>query len=138
KSKARIAAFNDLYAASQKQTAQSTRIVIPTPPRLGDRVIEASDLKKGYGDHLLYENLNFKLPAGGIVGVIGPNGAGKTTLFRMITGEEKPDSGSLFVGDTVKLAYVNQSRDSLSATKNVWEEISDGYDILKLGKIEIP
>jgi ATP-binding cassette ChvD family protein len=138
KSKARIAAFNDLYAESQKQTTASTRIVIPTPPRLGDRVIEAEDLKKGFGDHLLYENLNFKLPAGGIVGVIGPNGAGKTTLFRMITGQEQPDAGKLFVGDTVKLAYVDQSRDSLSATKNVWEEISDGYDILKLGKIEMP
>ncbi|MFP4313742.1 MAG: ATP-binding cassette domain-containing protein, partial [Alphaproteobacteria bacterium] len=110
---------------------------IPTPPRLGDLVIEAKNVSKGYGDHLLIENLSFKLPPGGIVGVIGPNGAGKTTLFRMITGQEKPDSGEFNVGDTVELGYVDQSRDSLDGKKTVWEEISGGTDIIKLGKVEM-
>jgi ATP-binding cassette ChvD family protein len=138
KSKARISAYNDLLAESQKIDKRNAQIVIPTPPRLGDLVIEAKNISKAYGDQLLIENLSFKLPPGGIVGVIGPNGAGKTTLFRMITGNEKPDSGEFRVGDTVKLGYVDQSRDSLDAKKSVWDEISDGMDIIKLGKIDMP
>jgi ATP-binding cassette ChvD family protein len=137
KSKARINAYNDLLAASEDRTVRSAQIVIPTPPRLGDLVVEATNLRKGYGDMLLIENLSFKLPPGGVVGVIGPNGAGKTTLFRMMTGVETPDGGSLRLGDTVKLGYVDQSRDALDPNKNVWEEISGGYDMLKLGKIEM-
>ncbi|AGH97032.1 energy-dependent translational throttle protein EttA [Micavibrio aeruginosavorus] len=138
KSKARVAAYEDLLAQSQKADQRNAQIVIPTPPRLGNVVIEAENLRKGFGDRLLIENLSFKLPPGGIVGVIGPNGAGKSTLFRMITGQEKPDGGSFRVGETVKLGYVDQSRDALDGDKNVWEEISDGMDILKLGKIEMP
>jgi len=138
KSQARINAYEDLLAASSKQDVRNAQIVIPTPPRLGNIVIEAKGVNKGYDDRLLMENLSFKLPPGGIVGVIGPNGAGKTTLFRMITGQDKPDSGTFTVGDSVKLGYVDQSRDSLDGKKNVWEEISDGADVLKLGKIEMP
>ncbi len=137
KSKARVTAYEDLLAESENRTVRTTQIVIPTPPRLGSLVVEAESISKAYGDRLLIENLSFKLPPGGIVGVIGPNGAGKTTLFRMITGQEKPDSGSFKVGETLKLGYVDQSRDSLDPDKNVWEEISDGFDILKLGKIEM-
>ena len=137
KSKARINAYQDLLAESQKIDKRSTQIVIPTPPRLGDLVIEAKNIKKGFGDHLLIEDLSFKLPPGGIVGVIGPNGAGKTTLFKMITGNETPDEGTFKVGDTVKLGYVDQSRDSLDGNKTVWEEISGGTDIIKLGKVEM-
>jgi ATPase subunit of ABC transporter with duplicated ATPase domains len=111
--------------------------VIPTGERLGNQVIEAKASRKGYGDRLLIDDLTFKLPPGGIVGVIGPNGAGKTTLFRMITGQEKPDSGTITIGETVHLAYVDQSRDSLDANKTVWEEISGGNDIIKLGKHEM-
>lgn len=138
KSKARIAAYETLLAESQNNTQRNAQIVIPTPPRLGENVIEAKNISKGYGDHLLIENLSFRLPPGGIVGVIGPNGAGKTTLFRMITGTEKPDSGTFTVGESVKLGYVDQSRDSLDGNKTVWEEISGGEDVLKLGKIEMP
>lgn len=138
KSKARVSSYEQLLADSERQDVRNVQIVIPTPPRLGDLVIEAKDLRKGFGDHLLIEDLSFKLPPGGIVGVIGPNGAGKTTLFKMITGNEEPDEGSFKVGDTVKLGYVDQSRDALDANKNVWEEISDGLDILKLGKIDMP
>lgn len=138
KSKARIAAYEDLLAESQKNNQREAQIVIPTPPRLGDLVIEAKGISKGYGDCLLIDGLSFSLPPGGIVGVIGPNGAGKTTLFRMITGSEKPDSGDFKVGETVKLGYVDQSRDSLDPNKTVWEEIADGVDILKLGKIDMP
>ena len=137
KSKARINAYQDLLAESQKIDKRNTQIVIPAPPRLGDLVIEAQSIKKGFGDHLLIEDLSFKLPPGGIVGVIGPNGAGKTTLFKMITGNENPDEGSFKVGDTVKLGYVDQSRDSLDGSKTVWEEISGGTDIIKLGKVEM-
>ncbi len=137
KSKARISAYDQLLADSQKQTSRNTQIVIPVPPRLGDTVIEAKHLRKGYGDKLLIEDLSFRLPPGGIVGVIGPNGAGKTTLFRMITGQENPDEGDFKISDAVKLGYVDQSRHSLDNEKTVWEEISDGLDILKLGKIEI-
>jgi ATP-binding cassette ChvD family protein len=137
KSKARIQSYNELLAQSQDETQRTAQIVIPAPPRLGDLVVEATSISKGYGDRLLIDNFSFKLPPGGIVGVIGPNGAGKTTLFRMITGTEKPDSGSFKVGETVKLGYVDQSRDSLDPSKNVWEEISGGHDLLKLGKIEL-
>lgn len=137
KSKARINAYEELLAESQKNDMRDAQIVIPTPPRLGDLVIEAQNLKKGFGDKLLIEDLSFKLPPGGIVGVIGPNGAGKSTLFKMITGQEQPDEGSFKVGDTVKLGYVDQSRDSLDAEKTVWEEVSGGTDIIKLGKVEM-
>lgn len=137
KSQARINSYEELLAQSQNLKARNAQIVIPTPPRLGDLVIQAEHLGKGFEDRLLIDDLSFKLPAGGIVGVIGPNGAGKTTLFRMITGQETPDSGSIKVGDTVKLGYVDQSRDALDPNKSVWEEISDGLDVLKLGKIDM-
>jgi sulfate-transporting ATPase len=137
KSKARVAAYDELLAQAEGNTVRSTQIVIPVPPRLGENVIDVKNISKAYGDKLLIEGLSFKLPPGGIVGVIGPNGAGKTTLFRMITGQEKPDEGSFTVSDSVKLGYVDQSRDSLDPNKTVWEEISDGLDILKLGKIEM-
>jgi energy-dependent translational throttle protein EttA len=133
KSRARLAAYDAMLSEPFEQRAASLEIAIPSGPRLGDVVVEADDLSKGYGDRLLIDHLSFKLPRGGIVGVIGPNGAGKTTLFRMITGQEKPDGGRLRVGETVKLAYVDQSRDVLRPNKTVWEEISDGQDILALG-----
>jgi ATP-binding cassette ChvD family protein len=138
KSKARITAYENLLAQSGEKTSDVAQIIIPTPPRLGHNVIDATNLKKSYGDRLLIDNLNFKLPPGGIVGVIGPNGAGKTTMFRLITGSEKPDSGEIKIADTVKLGYVDQSRDSLDANKNVWEEISGGNDVLDLGKRTMP
>jgi ATP-binding cassette ChvD family protein len=134
KSKARIAAYEDLLAQNQEKAPDTAQIVIPAGPRLGDVVIEAEHLSKGFGDRLLIDDLSFKLPPGGIVGVIGPNGAGKTTLFRMITGQEKPDGGSFRVGETVKLGYVDQSRDTLRADKTVFEEISDGNDEIDLGR----
>jgi sulfate-transporting ATPase len=138
KSKARIAAYETLLAQSKDQAGGDAQIVIPTPPRLGGLVIEAEALRKGFGDRLLIEDLGFRLPPGGIVGVIGPNGAGKTTLFRMITGQEQPDGGSFRVGETVSLGYVDQSRDSLAPNKTVWEEISDGLDVIELGKRSMP
>jgi len=138
KSRARIARYEDMLAKSQDLASNVAEIIIPPGPRLGGTVIEAENLSKGYGDRLLIEGLNFKLPPGGIVGVIGPNGAGKTTLFRMITGQEKPDGGSLRIGETVKLGYVDQSRESLDASKTVWEEISGGTDIIHLGKRVVP
>ncbi len=134
KSKARITAYDALLADAADRALDSAQIVIPPGPRLGDLVIEAGDLRKGFGDKLLIEDLNFKLPPGGIVGVIGPNGAGKTTLFRMFTGQEQPDGGTLRIGDTVVLGYVDQSRDSLDSGKTVWEEISGGNDEIELGK----
>ena len=137
KSKARIAAYEDLLAKSQDTTQTTAQIVIPAGPRLGDLVIEAQGLRKGFADHLLIDNLNFKLPPGGIVGVIGPNGAGKTTLFGMITENEQPDDGILRLGDSVKLGYVDQSRDSLAADKTVWEEISEGEAEVELGKRKV-
>ncbi len=137
KSKARIASYEEMLVNSQKQTDRNAQIVIPTPPRLGDLVIEAKNINKAFGDKLLIEDLSFKIPAGAIVGVIGPNGAGKSTLFKMINGLEQPDAGEFKVGDTVKLGYVDQSRDDLDAKKNVWEEISGGNDIIKLGKVEM-
>jgi ATPase subunit of ABC transporter with duplicated ATPase domains len=138
KGKARIQRYEELVAQSTERGPGSAQIIVPPGPRLGDLVIEANGLGKAYGDLLLFENLSFKLPPGGIVGVIGPNGAGKTTLYRHITGQEKPDQGAIKIGDTVKLGYVDQSRDSLDGTKNVWEEISGGEDILKLGTREMP
>lgn len=137
KSKARINAYEELLEQSEKTDQRNAQIVIPTPPRLGQLVIEAKNIRKGFGDRLLIDNLSFSLPPGGIVGVIGPNGAGKSTLFKMITGVEQPDEGTFKVGDTVKLGYVDQSRDSLDPNHNVWEEISGGTDIIKLGKIEL-
>ena len=137
KSKARINSYEELLADSQKQDIRNAQIVIPTPPRLGDLVIQAEHISKGFDDRLLIEDLSFKLPPGGIVGVIGPNGAGKTTLFKMITGQDVPDSGSFKVGDTVDLGYIDQNRDSLEDGNTVWEEISGGTDIIKLGKIEM-
>jgi ATPase subunit of ABC transporter with duplicated ATPase domains len=134
KSKARINAYEDLVAKSNEQRSVTNQIVIPVAERLGSLVIEAEGLAKAYGDRLLYENVNFNLPPGGIVGVIGPNGAGKTTLFRMLTGQEKPDAGALRVGDTVQLGYVDQSRDALDPNKTVWQEISGGLDVIELGK----
>jgi ATP-binding cassette ChvD family protein len=133
KSKARINAYEELVAKSNEARVVTNQIIIPVAERLGSVVIEAEGLAKGYGDRLLYENVNFNLPPGGIVGVIGPNGAGKTTLFRMLTGQEKPDAGTLKVGPTVQLGYVDQSRDALDPNKTVWQEISDGLDVLELG-----
>jgi len=137
KSKARITAYEDLLTQAQDRAPGSAQIVIPAGQRLGDTVIDAEKLTKGYGDRLLIDGLDFRLPPGGIVGVIGANGAGKTTLFRMITGQEQPDNGSLKVGDTVELGYVDQSRDSLAASKTVWEEISGGHDVLEIGKRDV-
>jgi ATP-binding cassette ChvD family protein len=138
KNKARIQKYDELLQKSQEQVAGVAEIVIPPGPRLGGTVIEAENLRKAYGNRLLIDDLNFKLPPGGIVGVIGPNGAGKTTLFRMITGQEQPDAGALRIGETVKLGYVDQSRDSLDATKTVWQEISGGTDVIYLGKRAVP
>jgi ATP-binding cassette ChvD family protein len=137
KSKARINAYEELLAKSQEQRGGPAQIVIPVAERLGSLVVDAEGLAKAYGDQLLFENVNFNLPPGGIVGVIGPNGAGKTTLFRLLTGQEKPDAGALRIGDTVRIGYVDQSRDSLDANKNVWEEISGGADVLELGKNKV-
>jgi len=138
KSKARVAAYEALVAEAAEVTPEAMQIVIPTDIRLGGNVIEAKGLSKAYGDRLLIDNLDFNLPPGGIVGVIGPNGAGKTTLFRMITGQEKPDAGTLKVGETVKLGYVDQSRDSLKADATVFDEISGGATDIKLGKFSVP
>lgn len=138
KSKARIAAYENMLQEAEAQTVGNAQIIIPTPPRLGNTVIEAKNISKSFGDKTLFTDLSFALPPGGIVGIIGANGAGKTTLFRMITGNEQPDSGTFNIGDTVELGYVDQSRDALTDTNNVWEEISGGHDILKLGKIEKP
>ena len=137
KSKARINKYNELVEAADQRKPTDTQIVIPIAERLGNTVIDAENVSKGFGDVQLIENLNFKLPAGGIVGIIGPNGAGKSTLFKMITGQEEPDSGAIRVGETVKLGYVDQSRDSLDADKTVWEEISGGAEVIKLGKHEV-
>jgi ATP-binding cassette ChvD family protein len=138
KSKARIAAYETLLAQAGEQSTDAAQIIIPAGPRLGDLVIEAEHLRKGFGNRLLIDDLSFRLPPGGIVGVIGPNGAGKTTLFRMITGQETPDGGSFRVGPTVKLGYVDQSRDTLAPNKTVWEEIADGRDEIELGKRKMP
>jgi energy-dependent translational throttle protein EttA len=134
KNRARIQRYEELQQKSQEQAGGVADIVIPPGPRLGNLVIEAEAVRKAYGNNLLLDDLNFKLPPGGIVGVIGPNGAGKTTLFRMITGQEQPDSGTLRIGDTVKLGYVDQSRDSLNPDRTVWQEISEGEEVIYLGK----
>jgi sulfate-transporting ATPase len=134
KSKARITAYEDLVAKSADTAPDTAQIVIPPAPRLGQLVIDAENLTKGFGDRLLIDHLSFKLPPGGIVGVIGPNGAGKTTLFKMLTGQDKPDEGSIRVGETVKLGYIDQSRDTLDDNKTVWEEVSGGLDEIELGK----
>ncbi|MDE1940238.1 MAG: energy-dependent translational throttle protein EttA [Alphaproteobacteria bacterium] len=134
KSKARISSYEELLAKSQEQRGTAAQIVIPVAERLGSLVVEAEGLMKGFGDRELFENVNFSLPPGGIVGVIGPNGAGKTTLFKLLTGQEKPDAGTLRVGETVHIGYVDQSRDDLDPKKTVWEEISGGLDVLELGK----
>ncbi len=137
KSKARLNAYNDMLEESEREKIGKAQIIIPNGPRLGEKVIEVDDIRKSYGDKLLIDGLSFSLPPGGIVGVIGPNGAGKTTLFRMMTGQEQPDEGSVTFGDTVDLAYVDQSRDALDPNKTVWEEISGGNDLIQLGKAEI-
>ena len=137
KSKARITAYEELLNADQRERTSTAEIIIPAGPRLGEEVVVADHLTKAFGDKLLIDNLEFRLPRGGIVGVIGPNGAGKTTLFRMITGGEKPDAGALKVGSTVQLAYVDQSRDTLNGDKSVYDEISGGQETLELGKLKV-
>ena len=137
KSKARIKAFDELVKSSETRMASKAQIIIQVPERLGSQVIEAKGLSKAYGDKLLFEDLNFLLPPGGIVGIIGPNGAGKSTLFKLLTGQEKADSGEIVIGSTVRLGFVDQSRDHLDASKNVWEEISDGLDYMTVNKQEM-
>jgi ATP-binding cassette ChvD family protein len=137
KSKARYQRYEDLLKQANEKQTQTAQIIIPVAERLGQNVVDFEHLSKGFGDNLLIDDLTFKLPAGGIVGVIGPNGAGKTTLFRMITGQEKPDNGTISIGESVHLGYVDQSRDSLDGKKTVWEEISNGQDIILLGKKEV-
>src|SRR5438552_4678850 len=138
KSKARIAAYEQMVAAGGQQQADAGQIRIPPGPRLGDLVIVAEHLRKGYGERLLIDDLNFRLPPGAIVGIIGPNGAGKTTLFRMIVGQEQAEGGALRVGETVRLGYVDQSRDALNASRTAWEEIADGQDEIELGQAKVP
>ena len=137
KSKARMQRFEELSSAEHQKRSETNSLYIPPGPRLGDKVVEADHVRRQYGDKLLYDNLSFKLPRGGIVGIIGPNGAGKTTLFRMITGAEQPDTGRFSVGDTVQIAYVDQSRDSLDGSKTVWAEISDGLDNITIGNYTV-
>jgi ATP-binding cassette ChvD family protein len=137
KGKARLQAYEDLLAQDVEQREQTAEIVIPPGPRLGDLVVRATDLAKGFGDRLLFEGMSFSLPRGGIVGVIGPNGAGKTTLFRIILGQEKPDGGELTVGETVVISYVDQSRDALDPEKTIWQEITGGEEKLVVGKREV-
>jgi len=137
KSKSRIAAYNDMANQSEREKVGRAQIIIPNGPRLGSKVIEVESLKKAMGDKLLVEGLSFSLPPGGIVGVIGPNGAGKTTLFKMLTGQEQPDEGTVEFGDTVQLSYVDQSRDDLEPNANVWEAIADGLDVIQLGDAEV-
>jgi ATP-binding cassette ChvD family protein len=138
KSKARLNRFQELVSQEYQQRQETKEIYIPPGPRLGDLVIEVNNLRKGFGDRLLIEDLSFQVPPGAIVGIIGPNGAGKTTFFRMLTGHEKPDGGGIRIGDTVQMAYVDQSRQSLDDKKTVWEELSGGEDIIRVGKYEIP
>jgi len=138
KSKARLRQFAEISSASYQQRNETNEIYIPPGPRLGDVVIEATDIRKAFGDKLLMDSLEFTLPPGGIAGIIGPNGAGKTTLFRMIIGDEKPDAGTVRLGDTVQIASVDQSRESLDDSKTIWEEISEGQDLITVGKYETP
>jgi ATP-binding cassette ChvD family protein len=137
KSQARISAYEDMVSQESEKHARDLEIYIPPGPRLGDIVIEADKVAKGYGDRLLVEGMTFRLPRGGIVGIIGPNGAGKTTLFRMITGQEQADAGSFRIGETVQLAYLDQSRDALHPDKTIWEEISEGQETIQLGKVAV-
>ncbi|MCL4792336.1 MAG: energy-dependent translational throttle protein EttA, partial [Gammaproteobacteria bacterium] len=138
KSKARLSRFQELVSQEYQTRQETQEIYIPPGPRLGDLVIEVNHLRKSFGDRLLIDDLSFQVPPGAIVGIIGPNGAGKTTLFRMLTGEEKPDSGEIRIGETVQIASVDQSRHSLDDTKTVWAEISEGEDIIRIGKYETP
>ncbi|HXG27615.1 MAG TPA: energy-dependent translational throttle protein EttA [Nevskiales bacterium] len=138
KSKARLKAFEELSSQEYQKRSETKEIYIPTAQRLGDRVVEFKDVTKKFGDRVLYDKLSFNVPKGAIVGIIGPNGAGKTTLFRLITGQEKPDGGTVRIGETVQLSYVDQSRDALDDKKTVWEEVSGGQDIIQVGKYEIP
>ena len=138
KSKARMKRFEELQSEEYQKRSETNEIYIPPGPRLGDKVIEAENLTKAFGDRELYQGLSFSVPKGGIVGIIGPNGVGKSTLFRMLIGEEKPDGGSIEIGESVELAYVSQSREDMEDTKTVWEEISDGYDHITVGKFEMP
>jgi len=138
KSKARMAAYDELASKEFQKRSETQEIYIPPGERLGDQVVEVKNIAKGFGDRLLYENVSFNVPKGAIVGIIGPNGAGKTTLFRMITGEQKPDAGEVIVGESVKVAYVGQIRDTLDDKKTVWEEVSGGLDIMKVGDYEVP
>src|SRR5699024_6113299 len=138
KSKARLKQFEELQSREYQKRSETNEIYIPPGPRLGDLVFELNGVTKRYGERTLYSDLSLKVPQGAIVGIIGPNGAGKTTLFRMLAGEEQPDDGELRIGDTVELAYVSQSRDSLDGSKTVWEEISGGQDIIRVGNYEVP
>lgn len=138
KNKARLARFEELSSQDFQRRNETKELYIPPGPRLGDLVIEATNLSKGFGDRMLIENLSFNLPRGGIVGIIGPNGAGKSTLFRLLMGQEQPDNGNICIGETVKLAYVDQSRDALNNNKTIWEEISDGQDIITVGNFQMP
>jgi len=138
KSKARLARFEELSSQEHQERNETQEIFIPVAERLGNEVIEFKNVSKGYGERLLIDKLSFKVPPGAIVGIIGPNGAGKSTLFRMITKSEKPDSGSIVIGKTVKFAHVDQFRDELSATKSVWEDVSDGLDLIQVGKVQMP
>jgi len=138
KSKARLKRFEELSSSDYQRRSETKDLYIPPGPRLGDVVLEAENLTKAFGERLLYQGLSFSVPRGGIVGVIGPNGVGKTTLFRMITGQEQPDGGSITIGDTVQIAYVDQSRDALADEKSVWEEISNGQDIVQVGNFQMP
>jgi len=137
KSKARISAYNEMADQSEREKVGTAQIVIPNGPRLGSKVIEVNNISKAFGDNLLIDDLSFSLPPGGIVVVIGPNGAGKSTLFRMLTGQETPDSGAVEFGDTVQLSYVDQSRADFDGKKTVWEEISGGQEIIELGDAEM-
>jgi len=138
KSKARLARFEELSSQEFQKRNETNEIYIPPGPRLGELVVEAEGISKGFGDRLLIDGLSFKVPAGAIVGIIGPNGAGKSTLFRMLSGEDQPDGGTLRVGDTVQIAHVDQSRDGLDGSKTVWEEISDGLDMIQIGSYQTP
>ena len=137
KSKARLARYEELQSQEFQKRNETNEIYIPPGPRLGDLVVEAKGLRKAFGDPLLYEDMSFNLPKGGIVGIIGPNGAGKTTLFRIITGQEQPDGGEMRIGETVEVAYVDQSRDALEDKKTVWEEVSDGHDLITVDRYEV-
>ncbi|MGC8854450.1 MAG: energy-dependent translational throttle protein EttA, partial [Halothiobacillaceae bacterium] len=138
KSKARLARFEEMQSVEYQKRSETNELYIPPGPRLGDKVIEVENLSKSFGDRVLYQGLSFSVPKGAVVGIIGPNGVGKSTLFKMLTGQEKPDSGSITLGETVQLAYVDQNRDALDGNKTVWQEVSDGLDVIQVGKFEMP